>query len=515
MILVKNINLTIDEKEEKLPYKTARKLGIDPSLISSLSIAHKSLDARKEPVFNYQVIVEIPNENRFLRRKDIEEYNQPDLSAPAICTTVRPIIIGLGPSGLFCAHRLLEAGVKPIVIERGSRINKREKAVELFLNEGVLDPESNVQYGEGGAGTFSDAKLTTRIKDPFIKYIIDILIAFGADKKIAYEAHPHVGTDKIRGVIAKMTDSMTERGADFYFDEKVIDFIISSNQARGVITDKHRFESPIIIAAFGHSAYDTFNMLNQRNVYLESKDFSIGFRVEHPQKMIDINQYGAKAAEKLDIPAEYFLRAKTKTGKGVYSFCMCPGGYVMPSSSDIGGIVTNGMSYSKRDSAFANSAILATIDRSDYGNDLFDGFNYIRDLERKAYRISNSYRAPAQNIKDYLSSTVSNLIFPSTYALGTVNYNLNTFFSNRINNAFHEAILHFDRLIPGFINEGIMVAPETRSSCPIRIKRNPDGTSISTKGLYPIGEGAGYAGGIMSSALDGIKAADKIISVLR
>ena len=514
MILIKNIRLTIEEKEDTLRYKTARKLGIDPGSFRSFRIAHKSLDARKEPFFNYQVIVELTNEKRFLKRNDITEYFPLDLGVPKVNTSIRPIVIGLGPSGLFCAYRLLAAGIRPIVIERGSRIVKREKAVELFTDKGILDPASTVQYGEGGAGTCSDAKLTTRIKDPLISYIIDALIAFGADESIAYESHPHIGTDRIRNIITKMTDWMISEGADCYFDEKVTDFLVENRQITGVVTNNNRFASPIVIAAFGHSAYDTFTALHQKGVYLENKDISIGFRVEHPQKMIDLNQYGPKAAAKLNIPAEYFLRAKTTSGKGVYSFCMCPGGYVMPSSSDIGGIVTNGMSFSDRGNDLANSAILATINQSDYGNDLFSGFNYIHSIEKNAYLITNSYQAPAQNIKDYLKSQTNELIFPSSYSLGTVNYNLNYLFSDKINAAFHEAIEYFDHLIPGFIDHGIMVAPETRSSCPLRIKRQPNGISINTGGLYPIGEGAGYAGGIMSSALDGIKAADKIIALL-
>ncbi|MBR5341095.1 MAG: hypothetical protein IK151_04115 [Erysipelotrichaceae bacterium] len=499
MLLINGIKLRPDEDESNLKKLIEKKLRHP---ISSFRIRKKSLDARKEPYYFYSVIVEIDNEEKYLS-KDISIYKEEDLSPEYKERNETCIIAGYGPSGIFSAYRLCEAGYKVIVFEKGKRISEREKDVERFFKEGILNTESNVQFGEGGAGTFSDAKLTTRIKDRYIDYILDILIRHGADPKIRYENHAHIGTDKIRTVISAMTDYLIEKGVEFHFSEEIEEILLNEDRTLyGVRTSSGEYECDHFLLGVGHSAYKTVKMLKEKDVYIEKKDIAIGFRVEHPQALIDERQTG----KVIEAANEYFLRYKGE--KGVYSFCMCPGGMVIPAMSDINTIVTNGMSYAKRDSGIANSAILIQIFKEEFS----DGYEYLQKLERRAYDYSGSYKALAQNIKDFMNNEVHELIFKSTYPLDTVLYDFNEFFSIDDLRIIKEALIDFDRKIPGFIDQGIMVGPETRSSCPIRIVRNEEYQSINTPKLYPMGEGAGYGGGIMSCALDGIRIANAIIS---
>ncbi|MBR2577940.1 MAG: hypothetical protein IKE38_03315, partial [Erysipelotrichaceae bacterium] len=434
-------------------------------------------------------------------------YEKKDTAVKSANTDIRPLIVGYGPSGIFAAYRFIEAGIRPLIFEKGRRIKDREKDVERFFNEGILDPLSNVQFGEGGAGTFSDAKLTTRIRSPFIGHALDVFIRFVAKEAIKYTPHAHIGTDEIRKIIERITDYLISKGAEFHFEEEMKELIIDDKHALiDIRTAKSSYFSPVCLLGIGHSAHETIKMLDAQGVSIIPKDIAIGFRVEHPQWLIDKNQL--KGTE-LKEPSEYFLRYKDE--KGVYSFCMCPGGIVIPAGSDIGRIVTNGMSYSKRDSGIANSAILIQVSKEEFPDGNLAGFEYLREYEEKAYDITGSYKAPAANIRDFVNGTSSELIFPSTYPLGTVTYDFNRFFTAKDSNIFKKALLHFDTKIPGFIDKGIMVGPETRSSSPVRICRKDDHESANTKGLYPMGEGAGYGGGIMSCILDGIKTADRII----
>lgn len=511
MLLINELKLSLNDDESKLKELINKRLHAKNNHFTH-EIYKVAIDSRNEPIFSYSVLVNIDNEDRYLTHKGVSKYKKPDLKAKKVRTDIRPIIIGYGPSGIFSAYRLLEAGFKPIIVEKGKRIKEREKDVELFFKEGILDENSNVQFGEGGAGTFSDAKLTTRIKDPFVEYILDVFVKHGANKNIKYKAHAHIGTDEVRKVIEKITNSMISMGAEFHFEEEVKDFIVEDGKLKKVVTNKAEYESSFFLLGVGHSAYPTIKALYDKNVDIEAKDMAIGFRVEHPQDLIDYNQYHGYKSDKLEA-AEYFLRYKDE--KGVYSFCMCPGGIVVPATSDSNRIVTNGMSYSKRDSGIANSAILVQVNKNEYPEGVLGGFEYLKEFEEKAFNISNSYKALAQNIKDYLNNEVNDLIRPSSYSLGTVNYNLNNFFTSDQNIYIHRALMDFDRKLPGFINTGIMVGPETRSSCPIRILRNSYGESTNTKNLYPMGEGAGYGGGIMSCALDGIRIANSIIESIK
>lgn len=512
MLIINELKCAIDSDEKAIKQKLCQKLKIKADELLSFEITKRSIDARKNLVYVYQIIFTAKNEKYLLNKPGIQRYQKPDISVTKVKSDKRPIIIGYGPSGIFAAYRLKQAGLNPIVFEKGGRIPQRVADVENFFKTGKLNPDSNIQFGEGGAGTFSDAKLTTRIKNPFIDYILDVFVQNGAKASIKIDAHPHIGTDEIRKVIKAITDYLIAEGVEFHFNEAVKEILIKDGQVQGVKTSKQTYLSPIVVLATGHSAYDIAKNLKQNNVAMTSKDLAIGFRVEHPQSLIDEHQYhNADYVEVLG-HAEYFLRHQSK--RGVYSFCMCPGGIVVPACSEENTIVTNGMSYANRGSGIANSAILAQVSKDEFGDDVLGGFDFLKTLEKQAYRITNSYKAPAMNIKDYLNDKLNPLIFKSSYPLATHLYNLNHFFSKEYNDAFKVALMAFDQKIPGFIDQGIMVAPETRSSSPIRVLRKEDGQSENTNGLYPCGEGSGYGGGIMSCAIDGIRIADKILKKL-
>ena len=511
MLLISELKLKIDENEDILKKQIIKKLKLKNQDLLDYKIYKKSIDARKEPIYKCQVLINVKNENKYLKIKNVSLYKEINTKALKINSDIRPLIIGYGPAGIFAAYRLIEAGIKPIIFEKGKRIDERVKDVNNFFKNGILNENSNIQFGEGGAGTFSDAKLTTRIKSPFVEYILDVFIKFGAKEDIKYTAHAHVGTDKIREIIKNITNYLIENGATFHFEEELESLILDENHnLKGIKTNKNSYYSPICILAIGHSAYKTIETLDKQKVNISPKDIAIGFRVEHPQSLIDINQSNGK---KIKEPCEYFLRYKDE--KGVYSFCMCPGGIVVPASSDKNRIVTNGMSYSKRDSGIANSAILIQVRKEEFDSGNLSGFKYLQEYEEKAFNISSSYKALSFNIKDYINNTNNDLIFNSTYPLGTIKYDFNNFFKPKDNEIIKKALIDFDHKIKGFIDKGIMVGPETRSSCPVRINRDENLESINTKGLYPSGEGAGYGGGIMSCSLDGIKVADKVLINLR
>ena len=497
MLVVNNLKLNINENENKLKELIEKKLKTS---IKSFEIQKKSLDARKNPVYVYSVLVDVDNEEKYIK-KDVYKYLKEDLNPQYISRNKTCLVVGYGPAGIFSAYRLSQAGYKVKVFEKGKRIVEREKDVDYFFKSGVLNENSNVQFGEGGAGTFSDAKLTTRIKNKYIEYILDVFIKHGAKKSIKYEHHAHIGTDEIRIVIRNITDFLISKGCEFHFEEELEDLIIEDNIAKGIKTNKGIYYGDYILLGIGHSAYKTICRIRNNGVYVEPKDIAIGFRVEHPQKLIDYNQTNNLINE----PNEYLLRYKGE--KGVYSFCMCPGGIVIPAMSDSKTIVTNGMSYSKRDSGVANSAILIQVPHSEF----IDGFDYLHKIESDSYNYSNSYKALTQNIKDFMNCELNELIFNSTYPLGTILYDYNNFFNQNDLLIIKDALRYFDSKIHGFIEQGIMVGPETRSSSPVRIKRNETYESISTKNLYPMGEGSGYGGGIMSCALDGIRISNEII----
>lgn len=509
MINVKDIKIYLNESEDLLLDKICKNLRCKRSDILSYQIDRKSLDARTIPYFNYSVDLEIKNQEKYLQLKNVSLTKTVSLQLEKVNCDIKPIIVGYGPSGIFAALGLLRQGIKSVVFEKGSRVNKRSKDVYNFFKTGELNPESNVQFGEGGAGTFSDAKLTSRSKDPNISYISEVFVEFGAKKEILYEHLPHIGTDRIRKIVTNITDYLIENGVEFHFDESVENLIIENSKVKGVITQKQEYYSDIVVLALGHSSFNLIENISKLGVMMEPKEFSVGVRVEHPRELIDRNQNG-EYYKQLE-SASYKLIHKIDSKYSTYSFCMCPGGHIVSSNSEKGAICLNGMSYAMRNNEYSNSGILVPVRLEDLKSDeLLAGIKYIKNLEKKAYDISGSYKAPAQNIKDFINDDLNPLIFESTYPNGTILYDLNNFFDDKIVKCLKEGFINFEKKIPGFIEKGIVLAPETRSSCAVRIKRKLDYQSENIENLYPIGEGAGYSGGIMSSSLDGLKCSMKI-----
>ena len=525
MIRIRQIKVPIEKDNlDYIKKKTTQKLKCKSNDIKEIKISKKSLDARNKPniYYIYEVDIKVSNEDIILK-KNIS--NQDILKAPDetykipkkgnIKISKRPIIVGSGPAGLFSAYLLAEQGFNPIIIERGEPIDERVKTVEHFWTTGELKENSNVQFGEGGAGTFSDGKLNTLVKDKDyrMKKVFEIFIECGANPEILYIHNPHIGTDILRNVVKKMRNKIIEMGGNFLYNSCLTNLIIENNHITGIeINNKETINTNIVILAIGHSARDTFEMLQNNNINLEPKPFAIGLRVQHPQEMINKNQYGNNYNNTLPT-ASYKLTYRTKTGRGVYSFCMCPGGYVVNASSEQGRLAINGMSYQDRASENANSAIVVTVNPGDYGYEPLDGMNYQRTLESKAYELGNG-KIPIQLLKDFHNNVESmNLgnispIFKGNYKL----CNLNNLLPKEISESLKEAFYAFDKKIPGFNQDATILAGiESRTSSPIRIPRNENLESTDIKGLYPCGEGAGYAGGITTSAMDGLKVAEKII----
>lgn len=497
--------------------KIAEKLHCSGREIRSWQIEQRSLDARRgEMHWSYTVWADVRNEEKYARAKDVkvgilEKYVLPD----PVHAADRPVIIGFGPAGMFAGLILAECGARPLILERGKSVAERAQDVDAFFEQGILNEESNVQYGEGGAGTFSDGKLTTRNKNIRVSKVLAEFVEAGADPSIVYDHRPHLGTDQLRIIVPAIRQKIEKLGGEVRFSCRVDSLLVKNNAVIGVKTSQGDIACDRVILCAGHSASDTYEELLSQGIAIVQKDFAAGVRVEHPQKFIDDCTYGHYAGSPDLGHASYQLTAKTSTGRGVYSFCMCPGGVVVPASTLAGTLAVNGMSYSKRDGKNANSAVLVQIPRQDFdrGNPL-DGFVFQKELEKKAYRYG--YQAPCANIADYLKNQVSREpVIESSFPRGVVMEDMHTLFPGAVNAALAEGFQNFDHKIPGFIDKGIMVGMESRSSSPIRMPRNEDGQSVSVQGLYPCGEGAGYAGGIVSSAVDGIKQAEHVLKGLQ
>ncbi len=474
-------------------------------------ILKQATDARKKQDVHFvcSVLIGAEDEDRLLHRiKNAKPFDTTEFSYPMLSKTpeTRPVIIGSGPAGTFAALVLAHAGAKPIIIERGQAVEKRTDAVESFFKGGVLNENSNVQFGEGGAGTFSDGKLNTGTHSPYIRHILKEYVRFGADEAILRDAKPHIGTDVLKSVARNIRAEIEKLGGTYLFEKQVTDFKVQNGKITAVFADEW-IETDTVFLAIGHSARDTFHTLHEKGVYMEQKPFSVGVRIEHPQEMINKAQYGAFWNHPALKAADY------KLWDACYTFCMCPGGFVVAAASEQGGIVTNGMSYAARDGENANSALLVNVDASDFGEDLFAGIEYQRKIEQAAYAVSRSYKAPAQTFQDFCVNTETKSFsgVKPTYEPGVVGADLNKLLPERIAENLKNGILSLDKKLKGFaMPEAVLTAPETRSSSPIRIVRDSETLeSVSCKGLYPCGEGAGYAGGIMSAAADGIRCALK------
>lgn len=522
-------DIKIEQEMELLKAAAAKKLKLNSRDIFELKILKKSLDARKKDdmMFVYTIIVHLREaiKAKLINNKDVFAYI-PEIYEEAATgeddIIGRPIIIGSGPAGLFCGLILAERGYKPLIVERGKAVEERTKDIELFWRGGSFNKESNVQFGEGGAGTFSDGKLTTRIKDKRCDLVLNKFVEAGAPKEILYINKPHIGTDILKTVVKNLRNRIIELGGEVRFSAKVTDVLIEDNKAKGVvINETEAICSNVILAALGHSARDTYQMLFSRGVSIVQKPFSIGVRIEHPQNVIDKAQYGKNAGHPDLGAADYILTFRSETtGRSAYSFCMCPGGTVVAAASEEGMIVTNGMSEYARDKQNANSALVVSVSPEDFGSaHPLAGVEYQRSWEQKAFELGGgNYSAPVQLVGDFLSGKASNKLgaVEPSYTPGIKPADLHQCLPDYVTTTMKEALKEFDRKIKGFAREdALLTGVETRTSAPIRIVRKENMESENIDNLYPIGEGAGYAGGIISAAVDGIKAAEKIIGQYR
>lgn len=510
---ISDIKLPVTASETELLKIAEKKLKRKPLYFA---IKKKSLDARDKGNLRYIYTIECSANN----------YQQPKVSYEQLSRVKTPqkpiIVVGSGPAGLFCALRLLEHGIKPIVVERGERVEDRAKSINKFINEKCLDENSNVQFGEGGAGTFSDGKLNTQTHTPLNKAVLETFVKFGAPREILWLNKPHLGSDNLKQIVKNMREHIISHGGEILFstkltDLKIKDGTITSATLKDLKTgEEKRIEPELIVLAIGHSARDTFELLRSRGVNMRQKDFAVGVRIEHLQDKIGLSQYGKNYP--LLPPADYKLVAKTGD-RSAFTFCMCPGGFVMPAASEQGGVVVNGMSNYARDEKNANSALIVQVRSSDFASDdALAGVEYQRKLERAAFVAGGKdYSAPVQRVGDFLVGKTSDKfgeVLPS-YGAGTRFCDLKSVLPNYICESLKTALVDMDRRLKGFCSpDALLTAVETRTSSPVRIERTEGMESVNVNGLYPCGEGAGYAGGITSSAADGLRVAEAIFTKL-
>ena len=522
MIRLRDIPLPPEHNAHQLQFEAAQMLRISNSKIRSLRIVRRSVDARKKPDIKIIYTVDVAvdgNEKKILRASGCKRANIAPVSyykAPKNIPAPeqRPVVVGFGPAGMFAALLLAMAGWKPLVLERGEDAASRHEKVQKFFETGVLDTRSNVQFGEGGAGTFSDGKLNTGVNNPRIGWILEQFVKAGAREEILYDAKPHVGTDVLLEVVQNIRKRILSLGGEVRFNTQVTGLCAENGKLTGLKLESGEvIPCDTAVLAIGHSARDTFEMLEGMEIPMEPKPFAMGVRIEHKQTTVDQTQYGMISP--VLPPADYKL-VQHLDNETVYTFCMCPGGYVVAAASEEGRVVTNGMSYADRDGENANAALLVTLNPADFPYEgTLSGMRWQREIEEKAYNISGSYRAPAQKVGDFLAgrpSTEAGEIQP-TYRPGVHWCDLHDVLPEKITGAIGEALPQLDGKLKGFAGkDAVMTAPETRSSSPVRIIRDESRQS-ALRGLYPTGEGAGYAGGIMSAAIDGMMTAEAILGV--
>ncbi len=500
-----NVKMPVTASEQDLLVKASKLSGIPKDKIKHFKIVKKSLDARDKLNIFYNYSLEVSSK---VETEEPKSYKKVSGKPTAL-------VVGAGPAGLFCALELLRSGVDVTLIERGKPVEERQKSVDNFIKNGVLDENSNIQFGEGGAGAFSDGKLNTQVGGKYVKQVTDEFVKFGAPSEVGFLNKPHVGSDNLKTVVKNIRNEIISLGGKIKFDTTLTDLEIKNGKVVKAYYGNESNSFDVIVLAVGHSARDVYEMVNKRNIYIESKDFAVGLRIEHIKDDINLSQYGEKYAKLSCMPtADYKLTSHYKD-RGIFTFCMCPGGYVMPSSSEKGTVVVNGMSNFKRDAVNSNSAIIVQVGKKDFSNELFGGMNFQKQMETLAYELGGgNYKAPCSLTGDYLKGQVSSSfgkVTPS-YERGVTKADLNKLFSEDINDALKFAITDMAKRLKGFDSyDSILTGVESRTSSPIRIVRNEDYVSLSANNLYPCGEGCGYAGGITSAAIDGIKVAEKIV----
>lgn len=514
-----SIELSPFENEDGLPAKLLLTYNLPQG--TNFTIIRKSLDARDKGaiLWRYRIEADVSDEDavRLIGLPGVKHYEEAAPLQPAIrrAKPIRVVIAGSGPAGLFCALRLIDAGNPVTIIERGKPVEERLFDIETLKLSGVLDEESNVLFGEGGAGAYSDGKLTARTRGPEASWMFERFIEMGAPDSIRYEQKPHLGTDRLKIIIGNIRRHILKTGSSFVFNEKLVSLLMKGAQVSGIVTASGReYQADAVVLATGHSARDTYRMLDGIGIKLEKKGFAVGLRAEHPAWLIDRIQYGPISAKGVLPAADYMLTFNNeRTGRGTYSFCMCPGGEVINSSSEQKMLCINGMSFSNRNSPFSNAAIVVTVRPEDVPGDVFAGLDFQRRLETAAFAAGGGgFLAPAQRITSFISNRPDAALPKSSFLPG-VTASDHAYLPEWIASEIRLALKHFEKRMRGFLTEeALLIGIESRTSSPVRIIRGPDMQSVSISGLYPVGEGAGYAGGIVSSAVDGIRAADAILA---
>lgn len=523
MIVVNNIQTSLGEPEEAAVRKALKKLGIAREQVEEAHVTKTSLDARKQSdirmVHSVAVKLRSRREEEAAAKRDPNAlYRETEPFRIVRGTEPLPgsvVIAGFGPAGMFAADLLAREGLRPIVLERGGPVEERVMRVEHFWGSGELDPACNVQFGEGGAGTFSDGKLTTRIHDPLCGYVLERFAAHGAPAETLRKAKPHIGTDRLRGVVRSIRQGVIEAGGEVRFHAKLDGITVKNGRLAGITVNGQPMAASCLILAVGHSARDTFRMLAEAGIPMESKPFSVGARIEHRQSAIDRGLYGKLAGHPALPPGEYQLSYR-QGERGVYTFCMCPGGTVVPAASELYGVVTNGMSEYSRDGDNANAALVVSVGPEDFGSGVFAGVAFQEELERRAFQLTNgTYRGCGATVGAFLEGRKGlelRSVTP-TYALGLEPVDFDRLYPPQVAAMMRLGLRNFGRKLPGFdAPDAVLTGPETRTSSPIRIPRGENLQSAAAAGLYPCGEGAGYAGGIMSAAVDGVRIALTILA---
>jgi len=511
------INLIEERKEDILLYKSSKKLNLNKNEISGVKILRKSIDARKKDIiFNYKVAVYI--------NEEINEKSEYNFDYKDVSNAKEVHIIGFGPAGMYAALRCIELGYKPIVLERGKNVQERRRDIRAINQEHIVNENSNYCFGEGGAGTYSDGKLYTRsLKRGDVRKIFESFVYYGATEQILIDAHPHIGTNKLPKIIQKIRDTIIKFGGEIYFNTKVVDFVVTNNTLKAIrLENNDELNVHSVILATGHSARDIYNLLHKKNISIKAKSFAMGVRIEHPQQIIDQIQYNCDTDRDSLLPAAAYSLVNQVNDRGVYSFCMCPGGFIVPAATAAGEVVVNGMSPSKRNNKFANSGIVVELDidkdfkkYEEYGP--LKGLEFQKDLEKISfYAGGRSQTAPAQRVTDFVEGRLSSSLNDTSYQPGLKSAPLHSLLPKTIGSRLRKGFMAFGKKMNGYYSEQAnIIGVESRTSSPINIPRNEDLEHIHIKGLFPCGEGGGYAGGIVSAAMDGERCAEAAIKLYK